>query len=806
MAKKVYLSFLLHGNMCYDRYTKQEIRQKFPEIYAAGIRAMHKFPQVTAHIDFPGLTTLSLKHHAQWFLEELRPLVERGQVMMVGCQYAASHALCADEESDLLAGRLSMEIMRDEIDPGVCTYFPQEIVFHPQFPYIMNQIGARYLVIAPDWPRPRWVRGIDGSQVIVCSRDPRLRLGDLDKALEDFYDRHQDGDFMLAGGDFEMLGNVEQFVQAIQRLADKGKIIEWMTIERYEKEIGIQDACDAPTPFRASPEDLIPSPSFSRWVGDPEDMIWHGYAVRALDAIRSASFAKLSAELHALGKVDVPLTQRWTTEPDNGWDHYFEHALEYPETEAKYLTPDGVPTLLSRAWHHLLIGLNSDASGWYPWQPRTRHRNIVLQSSRALSEEVLHRFAHRLAAKIKKPEGRAAAHVLALNPMPERSVEISLETQGPMAFVEPSGQAIPTMTLFQDGQWLARARVALPSYGYKLLGLAPTQDVLSLTWKEASETQWGERRAALSEGKLVVSQGEKQVEVSVLPFRLSDPSGVAETEWVTPTWEGAKTRVRETPLGNDLEVFTELAWAVWLQLTIGLRVDRIEVTAQVHIDMPRRFGKLGYDPEGLLLAFTGQAGHVYYDIPYAVIRHPNDEASFVAAQRFAALESAELAFGLIALGGNQSFRVAAKEGSIAANLGASTEGRPDTRPQCIIRPDGTAEHRITSGGDPFMGTYRHRFALIFGDRRELALSARRLRTAVPLVYVNPGDGPWPAAKSLLTIDPPEAWVTAFRTTPQGAQVVVNDLSGQASRVSMVTPRGEAREADLVPYGVVTLTI
>ncbi|MBM4087317.1 MAG: hypothetical protein FJ272_21205, partial [Planctomycetes bacterium] len=81
--KTVYTSFLLHGNMCYDRYTKQEIREKFPKIYATGVRAMHKFPEVTAHIDFPGLTLLSLKHHAQWFLDELKPLVDRKQIIMV---------------------------------------------------------------------------------------------------------------------------------------------------------------------------------------------------------------------------------------------------------------------------------------------------------------------------------------------------------------------------------------------------------------------------------------------------------------------------------------------------------------------------------------------------------------------------------------------------------------------------------------------------------------------------------------------------------------------------------------------------
>ena len=62
--KKLFISLLLHGNMCYDRYVKQEIRETFPQIYAAGIRALHRFPEVTAHIDFPGLTVLSLKHYA----------------------------------------------------------------------------------------------------------------------------------------------------------------------------------------------------------------------------------------------------------------------------------------------------------------------------------------------------------------------------------------------------------------------------------------------------------------------------------------------------------------------------------------------------------------------------------------------------------------------------------------------------------------------------------------------------------------------------------------------------------------------
>jgi hypothetical protein len=835
--KKVYLSLFLHGNMCYDRYTKQEIRAKFPLIYAAGIRAMQRYPQVTAHIDFPGLTTLSLKHHAAWFLQELRSLVERGQVVMVGCQYAASHAMCSDEESDLQAGRLGMEIMRDELQPDVSTFFNQEIPFHPQEPYIMGQIGARRLLSGVDWGRPTWIKGIDGSRLIICPLSSRRREGV--GGLEGIYDLYEDGDLVLMGGDFEMLGNVGEMVAKIAELFARGKVIEWMTIDRYERELGAGEEVAAPTPFRPSPEDTPASPSFSRWVSNPEDAIWHGHGVRAMDAIRTAGFAAVCARVHGLGAVDAPLSEAWTTEPDNAWDGLFEHVLEYPEVEARYLAwdrhpgqGDGHPTLLSRAWHHLLIGLNSDASGWKPWQPRTRHRETVLRASEALSKEVVERFARQLAARLEPARDGASAHVLAINPLPARAVEISLATEEPMALVEPDGTPIATSTLFQAGRWSVGARVTLPAYGYKLFGLVPTSQISRYTWLPGDRVRTGELASALSEGRLTISRGRDNLEVSVSPFNLSDPSGVAETQAVSPHWRDAQTRVRETWQGPELEILAELAWTVWLRLVIGLRADHVELAAEVYVDMPRRIGRVRYDaeghplpfeaqgadeshqqvtwrfdPDGLRLALRGQAGRAYYDIPYSTIQQPNERASFVAAQRFVALESEALSFGLVSLGGNQSFELAAEEGLIAAAMGASTQGRPDTRPECVIRPDGTAEHHITSCGDPFMGRYGHRFALIFGGRDELALAARRLRTAVHLARVQPGGGSWPAQGSLLTIAPETAYVTAFRVSPEGCQLVVNDLSGQAGEVAWRAPAGRtAQRTPLAAYGVATLTI
>jgi hypothetical protein len=798
-GKTVYLSFLFHGNMCYDRYTKQEIREKFPRIYATGVRALRRYPEVTAHIDFPGLTLLSLKHHAPWFLEELKPLVDRGQVVLAGCQYAASQALCSDEESDLLASRVTMEMLRRECASGASAFFPQEAVFHPQMPYVMDQIGARRLLTWTEhWQRPRRVRGIDGSTVIVYPINwSRVHLG----KLEEYYDTHEDGSFVMSGGDFEQLGDLQAYQEEIVRLAAKGKIIKWTTIDRYEREVGIHDECEAPHPFGQGAEDSEDSPSFSRWTTHPEDTIWHGYAVRALDAVRAAGFAKLCASLHKLAPVDVPLAQTWTTVPDNPWDARFEEVEEYPETEANYLTPDGQPTLVSRAWHHLLIGLNSDASGWFPWTPRTRHRETVLQTSQALSNEVLVRFAQRIASQLSKPKLAAKAWVLALNPAPARSADLFLEVEEPLVFFGADGTRLPTAVTLREGKWHAETRIELPAYGYRLLALEPTGEVATELWRSGHQVALAGRQASLAEGRLTLSEGPNRVELAVGPFKLSDPSRVAPTEQVTPNWAAAVTRVRQTMFGPDLEVFTELAWAIWFRLVIGLRTDCWLITAEVHVDMPRRVGRGGYDPNGLQLEFRGQAGRGFYDVPYATIEHSRREPSFVAVQRFAALAAGAASFAVVALDGDQSFKLAASDGLLAANLGASIQGRPDTRPQCILRADGYATHKITSGGDPFLGTYQHRFALLFAQPTEAALRARALRCAVPLVRVEVGGGSWPAQRTLLQVEPTTAHVTAFRMEREGCSVVLNDVSGASS-----SGRCEGHPIELPPFGVTTVRL
>ena len=378
---------------------------------------------------------------------------------------------------------------------------------------------------------------------------------------------------------------------------------------------------------------------------------------------------------------------------------------------------------------------------------------------------------------------------------------MSLDVEGPLGLVAADGSPQPGGISLVDGKWTACARVELPAYGYRLFGLQESTPETPHAWTAGREVATGGKQAALKSGRLTVNEGDRRIEIAVAPFRLADPSGAAPAEDVKPDWSRASARIRQTRFGGDLEVFTELAWAVWLRLVIGLRADRVEVTAGVHVDMPRRIGKLDYHPEGLLLEFRGRPGRVLYDVPYATIEHPYPEPSFVAAQRFVAIDAAEATFGIVALDGDQSFQVSAREGAIAASLGASIQGRADTRPQCIILPDGYARHEITSGGDPFFGSYRHRFALLHRPVPEIAAAAGELRTAVPLFRVMPGARDWPTEQSLFTLNAPSARITAFRPIPNGCSVVVNDLTGIRSDITF-----GSEKANLPAFGIRTVTV
>jgi hypothetical protein len=131
-----------------------------------------------------------------------------------------------------------------------------------------------------------------------------------------------------------------------------------------------------------------------------------------------------------------------------------------------------------------------------------------------------------------------------------------LDVDGPLALAAADGSPMPGGVTFHDGKWTAAARVDLPAYGYRLLGLQERAAEAPVSWKTGNEIAFDGKHVGLSAGRLTLSEGRRQIAIAVAPFRLQDPSGAAQVEEVKPGFDRASTRVRETVFGPELEVFT----------------------------------------------------------------------------------------------------------------------------------------------------------------------------------------------------------------------------------------------------------
>lgn len=245
--------------------------------------------------------------------------------------------------------------------------------------------------------------------------------------------------------------------------------------------------------------------------------------------------------------ADVPLKQAWTTPPDNPWDAYFEEVGEFSRDRSSL---PGPRRRTDRALARLAPCADrptQDSSGWFPWTPRTLHRETVLDTSRAYSNEVLARSHNRwrraqpacggLCGLCARAESRALP-----------AADISFAVDGPLALVAADGAC--RFRGLPRGAVTASARVELPAYGYRLLGLRERPcdaQPLAEWWCGPRRVSADGKCAALTEGRLIVAEGSRQIEITVAPFKLSDPSGAATTEERCAGLDARDDRVRETP-------------------------------------------------------------------------------------------------------------------------------------------------------------------------------------------------------------------------------------------------------------------
>jgi len=499
--KTVYVTFVYHGNMCWDRYTKAQIREGFPTIYRLIVDIWKQNPELGSNVELSGVTLKTLQQVAPDLLDDMKKLEKMGRLVFVGTHYAAQVNLCTDEETEIKSIWLGTEINRRELGVTVHGFWPQEVSYYPQLPRVLTELGLGWTIIRPTrfLTRPIRLKGLDGTEIIGIPLLP-LRVDEF----EQLYDKFSDGDLMAFGGDFEANWPpiLMSILEASKHLREKGKNVEFVTIPEYLEKHSIVEVEEMPV-FRASNrEENVNSPSLSRWVSDPLDIIIHEQTKRSMYAVRHAeALASLLKEAYNVD-VDLPIEESKTTLVDepSGW--CIEGIEDFPEVETEYLSRDGKMRMLSRIWHLLLIGVNSDSRGWYPIIERRRHRLNCLRNAELLSKEMIWNALRAIGERVDLSKIEADRFFIVYNPLRSRKAQIELKLGMPHEIVGPNGESIPTLNKLTEEGILTEAIVNVPDYGYTVLGAIKGGKVKRLEWQKGKSIENTHMSLSYEDGRL----------------------------------------------------------------------------------------------------------------------------------------------------------------------------------------------------------------------------------------------------------------------------------------------------------------
>lgn len=759
-TKAVYVSFLLHANMSYDRYTKQTIEQAFPRLYRAGVESLLSEREIPAVIDLSGITIRWLERIAPDILDGIRELAARGQVDIAGCQYACSVNANTDELTTLESCRLGMEIAREVLDPSADGFFCQEMSYHPQIPWVLGQIGARWTVLRGrrGEDHPTRVRGLDGSELDVAWQVYH-GAGELLRDLNDI----ADGTYHVLGCDFEMLPDLSAVRDELLTAAGPDVEIRLTTVRAWLRERAKRPSAALVQPRGSGLPEPLELESFSRWVLKPRDIECRQQQLRAMVAVRRAGL--LAGATGQLGSR--PLEHTCEPVTDNPWDAIFEHAGDFAE-DADRLGPRGCG--MARALHRLLIGVNSDAIGWVPWLPRQLHREGELDRARIIADQV----AREALVAYVPQTGVDGVHYAVFNPTRSREAIVEVETPLPCI-----ADGLPVLVNAAGRNHRHLVRVPLPEYGITGVTLTPASPATPYVWAEGRAAVAGGVSVRVEAEGLTIERGALHAQVRLAPFELTDPTGVCETVTVMPNLASGECRVRNTPLGPELEVLCELAWPVFARVSARPYGDLVTLDVDLWFHQPRRVGQLGsYDPEGLRLDVTGTAGRLAYSVPFGVVESPNQDLCHAAMHRFACLDGPASGVAVFPVSGMQGLSAEPRDGRLGVRLGASALGELDAAPRLSIDARGLASHYAHSTGALFCGHYRHTVAVLLyeGTWRDANLPERgRQCQEPPYVVAVPARA---ESRCLLSIEPNHVDIAGLRTGRDGTEIVLCETFGR----------------------------
>lgn len=810
--KKVYMSYILHGNMNYDRYVRPTIWRDFPVIYNNLLDFMDEHPDFKGQLQFSGQTLNSMKQAAPEVLEHAWKIHQRGQLNFTGTFYSEPVNVNMDGETNYRCAWLGTKIVEDfaEWTDG---FYLQERAYHPQLPWILNNANVSWTpVITGDGSFfPFRLKGMDGSSSICV---PITREGITKKIIE-----APKNSLIVIEEDYEIPSSFTSTYQAIAKFNAEHKDIEveWITVKEYIRKFGVKEEKYVDHSAKAKNRD---NGTYSRWTADPLDIIVQDHTNKAMADFRSARIWNALLNYQYGHNADVPFAQSDVTLKEDPLIWNIERADLYPDVEPKYLTRNGEITLLSKAEHLLLWAVNSDSKGWYPLYEKRRERINSFENSSNLSQHLIFKGMDWLGKQIQLKG--YDKYFMVCNMEPQRTKVLSIETEQPYEIYDyTTGKKLNSQCITTNGKCTIHFETSLPAYGYLTIAAKRADQSQRIEWQTGNSISSGNLTLTAEGDKVTLNNAQQSIDISFDSFQIKALAEVSHGKG-DDAWRDAKEystpriSIREG-LHPQLRVERQLDWLVHVQQTYTLINDQVACDIRFVFPHPTLVRKTGdvnaitFDPRGLNMVFkTNRPGEVYYDIPFGTSHYNQPGVSYFCPLSTCFIQHSDGGLVVSPQTGEQAFSVNTDNGEMTLYLGASTTSGPIRDVGLSFKDKTTVQHEPAWYSEPFHGEYHHQ-VMIYpynGDWKEVHVP-QVFRNFTQPVYIREcqaqAEGQLPAQASWVEINQPNIEITSMEPMDKGIRVRVNEKEGTETQVKM-TIKGKAVQLPVQPFGIVTHTV
>ncbi len=816
-AKKIYLSFIVHGNMNYDRYVRPTIWRDFPVIYNNFLDFMDEHPDFKGQIQLSGQTFNSLKKAMPKMIDHAIALNKKGQLNFTGTFYSEPVNINMDGETNYRCAKLGTSIIEKTF--GVTDgFYLQERAYHAQLPWILNNSNVSWVPVItgdPTTTYPFKVRGMDGS-VTTCI--PVARRQEIVEIIKSAPEKS----LLVIEDDFEIPQSFSANYKKINDFITTNKDIEveWITVKEYIKKFGIKE--ERYVDHSAKGKNMVDG-TYSRWTADPLDIIIQDYTNKAMSAFRDATIMNSMIRTQYNKNIDIPFSDSKIELKHDPLIWNIERADLYPEVEPEFLTRDGKITLLTKAEHLLVWAVNSDSKGWFPLYEKRRERINSFVNSATLSKEIINSGLDNITKDIKL-QGYDRYFIL-FNAQSKRMKELTLTADSPCEIFDYSSSEKQKSTVtYVQGKYKIDFETLMPEYGYKIIGLKRTANYQKFDWEEGKSIENGNTKLIASDDKVIFSYRQTSIEMSLDSFIVKALAhmdiGIGDDKWRNGVPYGKARISTRKGLNPQLRIERQIDWLIHEQQIFTLQADRVLCSIEYTFPHPTLVRKnivkksgFFFDPQGLTLQFkSGKPGKVFYDIPFAISPNLLTGKSYYCPLSSSIFQfDTNGGFMVTVNTGEQAFYTIPEQGEVGMYLGASTSSGPNRDVGMTIVSKEHVDHELAWYAEPFHGTYKHDFMIYpfegTWQDNHTPMVAKSYTDEVYMreIYSNPTGNNIVTNKSIINVDKPNVEITSIEPTEKDVIFRLNEREGKSCAVT-VTLGSKSKKVNIQPNGIIVIKL